>query len=84
MSMYSKETLTEILDQMLSRELSYSASFASETNIKDAMKRVLGMLIKKCILKRYDSLVLDEDLNVHITVVDAENTVFDIILYYGR
>lgn len=83
MSMYSKETYTALLDQMLSCELSYSASFASEANIKSAMKRVLGVMIKKGILKSYSSLVLDENLNVHVCIIDADNAVFDIVLIYG-
>jgi len=84
MSMYSKETFTLMLDQMLSCELSYISSYASESNIKNAMKRVLGLLIKQNILKRYHSLVLDENLNVHITIVDVDNSEFDIVLYYGQ
>ena len=82
--MYSKETYTQMLDQMLSQELSFISTYASEQNIKSAMKRVLGCLIKKAILKRYSSLVLDGDLNVHLTIVDADNSEFNITLYYGQ
>ena len=82
--MYSKETYTTMLDQMLSIELSGISTFASEANIKNAMKRVLGCLIKKGLLKRYESLVLDENLNVHLTIVDAVDSEFSIILYYGQ
>lgn len=84
MGMYSQETFTLMLDQMLSCELSYISSFASEANIKNAMKRVLGLLIKQSILRRYHSLVLDENLNVHITIIDVDDTEFDIVLYYGQ
>ena len=83
MSMHSKETYTALLDQMLSCELSFISSYASEANIRNAMKRVAGLLIKKGVLKQYHSLVLDENLNVHISIVDADNTEFDIVLFYG-
>ncbi len=83
MGLYSKETYTKILDQLLSCELSYSSSFATEANIKNAMKRVLGAMIKKGLLKGYSSLVLDENLDVHVCILDADNSEFDIILIYG-
>lgn len=83
MSNYDKATYTALLDQMLSCELSYISSFASEANIKNAMKRVLGTLIKKNILKSYSGLVLDENLNVHVVILDVDNSEFDIILFYG-
>ena len=83
MSHYDKATYTSLLDQMLSCELSYSSSFASEGNIKSAMKRVLGTLIKKNILKSYSNLVLDENLNVHVVILDTDNSEFDIVLFYG-
>lgn len=83
MSLYSKETYTLILDQMLSQELCYSSTAASESNIKNAMKRVLGSLIKQGILKRYDFLVLNENLNVFVTIIDQDNTEFSIELIYG-
>lgn len=83
MSMYSKETYTLILDQMLERELLYASSGASEANIKNAMKRVLGEMIKKGILKTYSGLVLDENLNVHFCILDSDNSAFDIVLIYG-
>jgi len=83
MGMYSKETYTAMLDQMLSFELQYDSSFASESNIKNAMKKILGSLIRKGVLKRYSGLVLDESLNVHVTILDAENGEFDIMLVYG-
>jgi len=83
MSMYSKETYTLMLDQMLTIELCGISSYASEANIKNAMKRVLGILIKQGLLKGYSSLVLDENLNVHVVILDADNSEFDIILIYG-
>lgn len=85
MAHFSHATYTSMLDQLLSAELFYSASAASEKNIKSAMTRVLGCLIKKNVLKRYSNLVLDESLNVHVTIYDsADGTEFDIILYYGQ
>lgn len=81
--MYSKETYTLMLDQMLTAELYGIASSASEANIKSAMKRVLGSLIKQNILKCYSSLVLDEDLNVHVNIIDVDDSAFDIVLIYG-
>ena len=85
MSMFSHETYTSMLDQLLSAELFYSASSASEKNIKCSMVRVLGVLIKKNVLRRYSNLVLDENLNVHVTIYDgSDGTEFNIILYYGQ
>ena len=84
MSMYSKETYAAMLDQMLTQELMFISTYASEHNIRSAMKRVLGCLIKKGIFKSYSRLVLDENLNVHITFTDVDNSTFDITLYYGQ
>ncbi len=85
MSQFNHETYTSMLDQMLSLELGYSSCSATEKNIKNSMTRVLGLLIKKNILKRYSSLVLDEALNVHVTIYDAtDGTEFNIVLYYGE
>lgn len=83
MSMHSRETYTMMLDQALERELCFISTSASEANIKNAMKRVLGRFIKDGILKRYGSLVLDESLNVHFYIIDADNTEFNIVLIYG-
>lgn len=85
MSMFSRESYMSMLDQLLSAELMYSATTASEKNIKTSMIRVLGCLIKKNILRRYSNLVLDENLNVHVTIYDgSDGTEFNIILYYGQ
>ena len=84
MSMHSKDTYTKMLDQLLEQELSYVSTSATEANIKNAMKRVLGFLIRQGLLKRYHSLVLDENLNVHVSIIDVDNTEFDnIVLLYG-
>lgn len=84
MSMNSKETYAAMLDQMLTLELSGISTYASEANIRNAMKRILGCLIKRGLFKRYSSCVLDENLNVHVTFTDADNTEFSVTLYYGQ
>ena len=84
MSMYSKETLRLMIDGMLSAELQFDAIHASEINIKNAMKRVCGGLIKGGILQRYEGIVLDEQLNMHVTVVDVDGAQYDFVLYYGQ
>lgn len=85
MAQFSHEIYREMLDQMLSAELCYSSQTATNINIKNAMTRVLGCLIKKNYIKRYSNMVLDEDLNVHVTIYDAtDDTEFNIILYYGQ
>jgi hypothetical protein len=78
----SKDTYKQIFDQMLSSELQFLASAASETNIKNAMKRVLGVNIKTGVIKSYSSLVLDESLNVHFTFKDPDGEDVDLILFY--
>lgn len=85
MAMFSKESYTSMLDQLLSAELFYTSTSASEKNIRCSMIRVLGCLIKKNVLRRYSNLVLDENLNVHVTIYDgSDGTEFNIILYYGQ
>jgi hypothetical protein len=83
MAKYSKESYTAMFDQLLSQELFFDASAASECNIKRAMKKILGTSIRHGLLKRYDSLVLNENLDVYFSVVDAEGAEFSIILRYG-
>jgi hypothetical protein len=72
-----------MLDHLLSQELCFSSEAASESNIKKGMKKVLGGLIRQGILKGYTSLVLSDELNVHVTIVDQDNTKFEIKLIYG-
>lgn len=83
MSLHSKETYTQMLDQLLSQELCFSSSAATPANIKTSMKRVLGSLIRQGLLKGYQGLVLDENLNVHVVIKDADSTEFEIELLYG-
>ena len=85
MSKFGKEAYALMLDQLLSQELMFTSFSATEKNIKSAMVRVLGILIKNNILKRYSNLVLDENLNVHVTIYDAvDGAEFNIVLYYGQ
>ena len=84
MSKYSKDEYTNMFDQLLSQELCYNSSAATEENIKSSMKRVLGCAIKHGLLKNYAGLDLDGDLNVHFTITDADNSVMDITLYYNN
>lgn len=84
MSNYSRDSYVAMFDQLLSQELCYSSSSASEVTIKRAMKRILGLAIRQNLIKKYSNLVLDENLNVHFIIVDASNSEFDLILYYGQ
>jgi hypothetical protein len=83
MSNYSAESYTKMFDQLLSEELCYEASAATEANIKRAIKLILGRTIKQNLIRGYSGLVLDESLNVHFTIVDATGDKFDLTLYYG-
>lgn len=80
---YSKQTYQKMFDLLLSEELGFLSTAASETNIKAAMKRILGRAIKTAAIKSYSSLVLDESLNVHFTFTDPDGDVVDLILFYG-
>lgn len=84
MARYSAQTYTAMFDQLLTQELMYSSFAASEANIKTAMKRILGRSIQDGLLKRYSSLVLDEGLNVHFTIVDADGDEIPLTLFYGQ
>jgi hypothetical protein len=85
MAMFSHDSYKSMLDQLLEAELLYTSFSASEKNIRCAMIRVLGCLIKKNVLRRYSNLVLDENLNVHVTIYDgSDGTEFNIILIYGE
>jgi hypothetical protein len=73
-----------MFDLLLSEELCYEASAATESNIKRAMKLILGRAIKSAVIKSYSNLVLDESLNVHFTIVDVDGDRFELVLYYGK
>jgi hypothetical protein len=83
MTNYNQQAYIQMYDQLLSQELCYEPSAASETNIKRAMKRVLGLTIKQGLIKRYSDLVLDESLDVHFKIIDADGTEFELKLIYG-
>lgn len=80
---YSKQTYQKMFDLLLSEELGFMATSATEHNIKAAMKRILGRAIKTGVVKCYSSLVLDESLNVHFTFVDPDGDIVELILFYG-
>ena len=84
MSNFSKESYIKMFDQLLSQELCYESSAATEHNIKVAMKRILGRAIKTGVIRRYSGLVLSETLDVHFSIIDADGSSFDLILYYGN
>jgi hypothetical protein len=84
MAQYSKDTYQKMFDILLSEELCYAASAASENNIKRSMKFILGRSIKTGLLKSYSNLVLNETLDVHFTITDASGDTFELVLYYGK
>ena len=83
MSNYNQQTYIKMYDALLSQELCYESSAATEANIKRAIKRVLGLTIKQKVIKRYSDLVLDEFLSVHFKIVDTDNSEFELKLIYG-
>ena len=84
MNKYSKEEYSALFDRLLSQELCYESSAATEYNIKRATKRILGRSIKEGLLKGYSNLVLSESLDVLFTIKDFEGNSFDLVLYYGK
>jgi hypothetical protein len=84
MDHFSQQDYAILFDRLLSQELCYDSSAASESNIKRAMKRILGRAIKEGMLKGYSNLVLSETLDVHFMIRDSENSIFDLVLYYGK
>ena len=83
MSRYSKDSYTKIFDQLLSEELYFSSTFASETNIKEAAKKMLGKSLKMGYIALYYDLVVDQDLNVHFKIKDPGSDIISITLIYG-
>jgi hypothetical protein len=83
MAKYSKDTYQRMFDQLLSAELSYNSAFASEQNIRAAIKKVLGCAVKtNCILLYYDLTVLP-NLDVSFKIVDPDKDIIHITLFYG-
>jgi len=83
MSSLSKDSYQKMFDLLLSEELCYVSSAATEHNIKTSMKKILGRSIKSGLIKSYSGLVLSEVLDVYFTIIDATGDKFDLILYYG-
>jgi hypothetical protein len=83
MSSFSRDVYIKIFDQLLSEELHYSSSYASETNIQNAIKHVLGNAVKNHYIRLYSDLSIDSDLNVHFKIVDPDQDVIQIDLKYG-
>lgn len=81
---FTKQEYENMFDRLLSQELCFESSAATEHNIKRAMKRILGVSIKNAVIKKYSNLVLDEELNIHFSIVDSNNTEFSLTLYYGK
>jgi hypothetical protein len=83
MARYNKQTYEKIFDQLLSEELYFSSTFASESNIAAAIKKVLGKALKMGYISLYYDLVLDSDLNVHFKIKDPDGEIISLTLIYG-
>lgn len=84
MDKFTQQEYTLMFDRLLSQELCYESSAATELNIKRAMKRILGLSIKNGVIKKYSDLVLSEELDVHFSLVDSNSSEFSLILRYGQ
>jgi hypothetical protein len=80
---YSKESYTQMFDALLSEELSFNPVGITEASIQSAIKRVLGITIKKGLINLYLDLRVDESLNVHFKIKDPGGDVIPITLIYG-
>jgi hypothetical protein len=83
MARFNKETYEKIFDQLLSEELYFSSTFASEANIQTAIKKVLGKALKMNYISLYYDLVVDAELNVHFKIKDPDGDLIPITLLYG-
>lgn len=84
MSKFSSEMYAKIFDSLLSAELHFSSSYASEANIQLAIKRVLGNSVKNGHILLYSDLFVDAELNVHFTIKDPDSDIIKINLIYGE
>lgn len=84
MDSYNKQDYEQLFDRLLSQELCFESSAATENNIKRAMKRILGRAIREGMLKGYSNLVLSETLDVHCSIKDIYNLEFDLVLCYEK
>jgi hypothetical protein len=83
MAKFSRETYCRIFDELLSEELYFSSSYASEANISSAIKKVLGKALKMNYICLYYDLVIDSELSVHFKIKDPDGDIFNIDLIYG-
>jgi hypothetical protein len=83
MARYSQRTYCQMFDSLLSEELYFSASAATEANILSAIKRVLGRSIKTDCIVGYSELHMDEFLGVHFKLKDPDGEIIQIDLTYG-
>lgn len=84
MARFNRETYVRIFDELLSEELYFSSSFASEANIAAAIKKVLGKALKMNYIALYYDLVIDERLDVHFKIKDPDSDIIQIDLKYGE
>jgi hypothetical protein len=84
MAHYSRDTYIRIFDGLLSEELCFSAPFASESNIRYAIKRVLGKALKMNYISLYSDLVIDSCLDVSFRITDPDGDIVEITLKYGE
>jgi hypothetical protein len=83
MARFSRDSYNQMYDALLSEELCYNSAFASEENIRTAIKRVLGRSIKMGGILMYSDLVVDSKLDVHFTIKDPDGDFVPIDLVYG-
>lgn len=83
MAKFSKQEYTQMFDSLLSEELYFSSSYASEENIRTAIKRILGRTLKAENILLYSDLWIDESLNVHFSIKDPDGEIIPIVLIYG-
>jgi hypothetical protein len=84
MSKFSPETYSRMFNALLSQELMCSSSVASEHNIMSGIKRVLGQAIKNNVIKGYEQLDINNNLDVNFVLHDVDGDVFPITLFYGE
>ena len=83
MARFNRETYIKIFDQLLSEELYFSSTFASEANIQTAIKKVLGKALKMNYISLYYDLMIDSDLNINFKIKDPDGDIVPITLLYG-
>lgn len=84
MARFDRRTYCRIFDELLSEELIFSSSYASEATIAAAIKKVLGKALKMNYISLYYDLVIDTELNVHFKIKDPDGDIVLIDLLYGE